>query len=298
MSIRELGYVVIGSPDQSRWRWFGEQILGMAAVDGPDGTLYLRMDEHDYRLAIVRHPEERFIAAGWGVAEKRSFDDLRAKLVADGVAVESADTTALRIRRVHEMFYFRDPAGNRHEIFWGSIADFKPFVSPLGIASFVTGVLGLGHVVLPAPDIEAAYAFAAQSLGFGLSDILTMDFGGHAIKLYFLHCDNRRQHSLAFARMPAANGLVHMMIEVPTLKDVGMALDRVQKNNLQMAMTLGQHVNDECVSFYFLAPGGLMLEVGCHGVLKDWSRHSVFETTLPSHWGHQFVLHDPRYRVA
>jgi 3,4-dihydroxy-9,10-secoandrosta-1,3,5(10)-triene-9,17-dione 4,5-dioxygenase len=293
MSVRELGYVVIGSPNLAEWRSFGEQILGMMAVDGPDGALYLKMDERDFRMAIVPSPDERFVGAGWGVTDKAAFDTLREKLIADGVEMFSPSEAELRLRRVQDCFWFFDPAGNRYEIFWGPVSDFKPFVSPIGLSGFVTGGLGLGHVVLPALEIEEIYDFVTSKLGFGLSDILTMDFGGHPVKLYFTHCDNGRQHSLALARLPAPNGLVHMMIEMPTLKDVGMALDRVQASGLKIAMTLGQHVNDECVSFYFLSPGGFMIEIGWESIIKDWSRHTVFETTLPSHWGHKFMLNAP-----
>jgi 3,4-dihydroxy-9,10-secoandrosta-1,3,5(10)-triene-9,17-dione 4,5-dioxygenase len=298
MSIRELGYVIFGSPDLEKWRSFGEQILGMAASDGPDGALYLKMDERDYRIAVVPAKEERFLGGGWCVPDKATFDAMRSKLSADGIEITSADAAGLRLRRVQDYFAFSDPDGNCYEIHWGPISDFKPFVSPIGLSSFVTGALGLGHIVLPALDIERTYQFVTEKLGFRLSDILTLDFGGNEVKLYFTHCDNGRQHSLALARMPVPSRLVHLMIEMPTLKDVGMALDRVEKAGLQLVMTLGQHVNDDCISFYFLSPTGYMIEIGWEGVVKDWSRHTVFETTLPSHWGHKFVLNDPRYQVA
>jgi 3,4-dihydroxy-9,10-secoandrosta-1,3,5(10)-triene-9,17-dione 4,5-dioxygenase len=290
MAIRELGYVVIQSPNCGVWREFGEQVLGMASAAGPEGSLYLKMDERDHRLVIVPGAEERFVAAGWSVADEPTFLALRAQLAASGICITSGEEAGRRARRVQDYFSLFDPAGNCHEIFWGPISDFKPFVSPIGVPGFVTGALGLGHVVLPTPNIEEVREFVTEKLGFAVSDVLTMDFGGLAVKLYFVHCDNGRQHSLALARMPAPSGLVHLMVEMPTLKDVGMALDRVQKHGLRLVLTLGQHVNDNCVSFYFLSPGGLMIEIGCGGAVMDWSRHSVFETTLPSHWGHHFVL--------
>ncbi|MCZ4344067.1 VOC family protein [Sphingomonadaceae bacterium G21617-S1] len=298
MSIRELGYAIFASPALSQWQAFGEQILGMASSEGPDGSLYLKMDERDYRLVIVPAAEERFVAGGWEVPNKAAFDALKSKLLGEGVEILPSDEAGLRLRRVQDYFAVKDPDGNRYEIYWGPISGFKPFISSIGLSSFVTGGLGLGHIVLPALDIEGGYQFATDKLGLGLSDILTMDFGGNEVKLYFAHCDNGRQHSLALARLPAPSGLVHMMIEVPTLKDVGMALDRVEKAGLQLVMTLGQHVNDDCVSFYFQSPTGYMVEIGWEGVVKDWSRHSVFETTLPSHWGHKFVLNDPRYQAG
>ena len=126
MSIRELGYVIFGSPDLAQWRSFGEQILGMAAADGPGDSLYLKMDDRDYRIAIIPGAEERFIAAGWGVADKIAFDALRTRLTGDGVEVTPGDEAGRGLRRVQDYYWLQDPAGNRYEIFWGPISDFKP----------------------------------------------------------------------------------------------------------------------------------------------------------------------------
>jgi 3,4-dihydroxy-9,10-secoandrosta-1,3,5(10)-triene-9,17-dione 4,5-dioxygenase len=290
MSIRELGYLLFGSKDLQGWKTFSETIVGFAASDAPDGALYLKMDERDFRLAILPDDSERLIASGWEVGGQDEFVALRLLLKESGTKVADGTAKDARLRRVQEFFSFSDPSGNRIEVFWGPISDFKPFRSPAGISSFTTAGLGLGHVVVPAADIEATQAFWSKTLGFNLSDILHLNFGGHDVKLYFNHCRNGRQHSMALAGMPSSNGCVHFMVEVPTLKDVGQALDRVQDAGLPLVMTLGQHVNDDCVSFYFQSPHGYMVEIGCDAVIKDWDRHSVFETTLPSHWGHRFVL--------
>jgi 3,4-dihydroxy-9,10-secoandrosta-1,3,5(10)-triene-9,17-dione 4,5-dioxygenase len=290
MSIRELGYLLFGSGDLASWRRVGEEIIGFSANDAADGALYLKMDSRDFRIAIVPDSRERLIATGLEVANKFEFDTLLSRFQQDDIQPVQGTQEEVQLRRVQDFFWVRDPSGNRIEIFWGPISDFKQFRSPAGVTSFVTDGLGLGHVVLPVKDLDKAQAFWVEKLGFGLSDILTLNFGGMDVKLYFNHCSNGRQHSVALAQMPSSNGCVHFMVEVPTLKDVGQALDRVQENNLPLVMTLGQHVNDDCVSFYFLAPSGFMMEIGWEGVIKDWDRHSVFETTLPSYWGHKFVL--------
>lgn len=288
MAIRELGYLIFASRDLPGWRSFATDVIGLEAAD-VEGGLYLKMDDRDYRIAVVPAGEERLLACGLEVASKAEFEDMRARLRAAGAPVNAATDEERRLRRVQDFVWTVDPAGNRVEIYWGHISGFKPFRSPLGIGSFVTSGLGLGHAVLPAENLDEAQAFWTEVLGFGLSDILTMNFGGHDVKLYFNHCANGRQHSVALARMPSPNGCVHFMVEVPTLRDVGRAHDRVVDAGLPFVLTLGQHVNDECVSFYFRTPAGFMLEIGWESVIKDWDRHSVFETTLPSHWGHRYV---------
>ena len=288
MAVRELGYLVFASRDVPGWRATAADVIGLQAADA-DGALYLKMDDRDFRIAVVPGDEERLVACGLEVANKAEFAEMRARIEASGALLEDGTQTEIKLRRVQDFYWTRDPAGNRVEIFWGHISGFLPFRSPLGIATFVTEGLGLGHAVLPAENLDETQAFWTDVLGFGLSDILTLNFGGHDVKLYFNHCSNGRQHTVALARMPSPTGCVHFMLEMPTLKDVGRAHDRVTDAGLPFVLTMGQHVNDDCVSFYFRSPAGYMIEIGWESVIKDWDRHSVFETTLPSHWGHRYA---------
>ena len=52
MKITEFGYGIIGTTDVEKWRAYGTDVLGMMAVDGPDGALYLKMDERDFRFVV------------------------------------------------------------------------------------------------------------------------------------------------------------------------------------------------------------------------------------------------------
>lgn len=290
MGISELGYLIFGSADVAGWRTLGEKVIGFA-VTAVDAGLYFKMDDRDFRIAVVPDAAERLIASGWEVANQATFEKLRAELTAAGTTVTRGDATERTLRKVQDFFWFDDPAGNRVEVYWGFISSFTPFrAPPTGPSAFNTAGIGLGHVVLPAPNLDETQDFYAERLGFALSDIITMKFGPADVRVNFNHCVNVRQHSMALADMPSANGCVHFCVEVATLKDVGMALDRVQAAGHPLVLTLGQHVNDDCVSFYFLSPHGFMIEIGYDSMVKDWSRHSVFETTKASHWGHHFVL--------
>ncbi|HLG89459.1 MAG TPA: VOC family protein [Alphaproteobacteria bacterium] len=294
MSIRELGYVVIGSPDLGKWRDYGTKVLGMAAVDGPDGVLYLKMDERDFRLAIQKSDRDQLFASGWAAADEASFHAIRARIEKSGTGVEAGSKPEAQMRKVQDFFSFRDPAGLRHEVSWGHVAAFTRFVSPLG-TRFITRNLGLGHVVLPAPNIQPTVEFWSKVMGFGVGDLLHLTLAPNAppISVYFMHCDNGRQHSLAFAELGDPTGCNHMMVEVDSMDEVGRALDRVEQNGVQLTLTLGRHVNDEMISFYMMTPGGFQMEYGTGGVVKDWTTHTVFETTRGSHWGHKFLMAPP-----
>ena len=187
------------------------------------------------------------------------------------------------------------PAGHTLEVFCGAALDSRPSVSAYG-TRFVTGDLGLGHVVLPVPaGDEAALGFYTEVLGFRLRDSMRMPaefFGGQPgdppVWFRFLGC-NARHHSLALAPVPAEPGIVHLMIETAALDDVGRALDRCERRGAPVSATLGRHANDLMVSFYARTPGGFDIEYGTDGQLVDDRTWVSRETTAISLWGHRFA---------
>lgn len=293
MTISQLGYLVIEATDIERWRIFATQVIGMASKDGPDGELYLKIDGRAFRFLIVPGESDRLVASGWELSTQGDFDALRSRLETAGVAVEAASDAERVQRHVTGLVRLSDPSGNGIELYWGPISDFTRFVSPVGVKTFVTGPMGMGHVVLPTTDFDATCQFWETHLGMALSDILripgvpTAD-GGNA-RVHFYHC-NPRQHSLALGEIADPSGCFHMMVEVPDMDEVGLAMDRVAAHQVPLASTLGRHVNDDMISFYIWTPGGFQIEFGCGGLVKNWAEEgNVFETTRGSHWGHQWL---------
>ena len=294
--IRSLGYLRIESADVAAWREFGVRVLGMVEGRGPDAdALYLRMDDFPARLVIVPGERDRLLASGWEVAGEADLAEVGRALDEVGVAVKTATAAELAERRVGQMLRFDDPAGNALEVFCGAALEHRPAVSPYA-NRFVTGVLGLGHVVLPVSDGEAALRFYTDVLGFRLRDSMRMapelfgqPAGGPPLWMRFLGC-NPRHHSLALAPFPAAAGIVHLMIEVASLDDVGRAMDRCARRGARMSATLGRHANDLVVSFYVATPGGFDIEYGTDGRLVDDATWVSRETTAISLWGHRFAV--------
>ena len=103
-----------------------------------------------------------------------------------------------------------------------------------------------------------------------------------------MHADNPRQHSLALYNQGHPSGVVHIMVEVESLDEVGLALDRVKQAGLPILATLGRHVNDNMCSFYVLAPGGIAVEYGYDGLLVDWDHHTPTVSTEGDLWGHEY----------
>jgi 3,4-dihydroxy-9,10-secoandrosta-1,3,5(10)-triene-9,17-dione 4,5-dioxygenase len=294
--ISSLGYLRIESAEVGKWREFGLKVLGMTEGRGPEpGALYLRMDDFPARLVIIPGSSERLLASGWEVADARALAAVGRALADAGMPYKAATDAELAARRVGAMLRAEDPAGHALEVFCGAALEHRPSVSPYG-NRFVTGAQGLGHVVLPVPPgSSAAFDFYTEVLGFRLRDSMRMPAelfgaspGDPPVWFRFLGC-NARHHSLALAPVPAEPGIVHLMIEVASLDDVGRTLDRCTRRGAHVSATLGRHANDLMVSFYVRTPGGFDIEYGTDGRLVDDATWISRESTAVSLWGHSFA---------
>jgi len=293
MDIRALGYFVAQSDAPEEWKDYAEQVLGMMTAPTEEGGFYLKMDERPYRMLIVPGEDKRYLASGWELSGAKAFNDAKQTLLDKGVAFDEADEALCKLRQVQNILIVNDPAGNRHELYWGHMSDCQPFSSPQGVPAFITGDMGLGHTVLPAPNFTETYEFLTDVLGFELSDLFNFKPAPDAdpIRIYFMHCANARHHSLAICEFPVPSGCVHAMVEVDNMTEVGRAYDRQAQHNVKLSATLGQHLNDKMTSFYMKTPSGFDLEYGCGGLQVDnWQEHCAFEFNRVSLWGHDFSV--------
>ncbi|MFI6416861.1 VOC family protein [Streptomyces sp. NPDC050842] len=295
MDIRALGYLRLETTDLDAWRRYALDVLGMVQATGTtDDTLLLRVDDRAYRIAIQAGESDRLLAAGWEVANATALATAAAELEEAGVAVKAADPSELAERRVQGLIHVTDPCGNPLEIYWGQAQDHSALGTPYG-NRFVTGDLGLGHVVLPVPDIEAALDFYENLLGFQLRDSMKLPpqavpTAAEQRDFHWMHflSPNSRHHSLGLYPGALPPGIVHFMVELETLDDVGRGLDRTQAAGIPIASSLGRHTNDRMVSFYAQAPGGFQVEYGWDGLVVDPATWVAKEITADSFWGHQW----------
>lgn len=290
MKIAALSYVVIKACDLQAWHSFSTDVLGMS-VSATDAGLALKMDERAGRVFVESGSDDCYFASGWELRSEAEFRAACEELQRHGVPFTSATQQERKLRNVFDMVWFRDPSGNRHELSYGYVTGFERFSSPVGVSGFVTGKLGLGHAVLPAPNIAETRQFLIDVLGMGLSDILIHHPAPDiAQRIDFMHCDNARHHSLALFEGEVPSGCVHLMFEVTSLDDIGRAYDRMQRTGARLMATLGKHTNDHMTSFYFMSPGGFAIEYGFGGRTIDWDDHTIFESTSVSLWGHDFSV--------
>jgi 2,3-dihydroxybiphenyl 1,2-dioxygenase len=280
---------VVETTDLERWRELAVDVLGMAVGSGPSpDALYLRIDDRPARVVIHPGQTERLVAAGWEVRDKETWQQVVRQLEDAGAPVKVASYQECEERRVQECVFTEDPGGTALEIFYGSslVHDKAPMTHG---ATFVTGQQGLGHVVLPTASIDASYDFYTGVLGFRSRGAFKMSPpGAPPSYLHFLSC-NERHHALALAPWPQDNGIIHFMLEVETLDQVGMALDRLHKRKFPLSSTLGRHTNDNMVSFYVATPSGFDIELGFDGLRVSEEGYTAEVITADSTWGHRWA---------
>src|SRR5699024_1061289 len=293
--IKALGYIEAQTTDMERWRKLAIDVLGFAEGAGPEeDALYLRVDERAARIIVRPGEADQVTVVGGEVRDGGALAGRRAAGEAAGTSVEDLTAEQADARRVESAITVLDPAGIRIEVFHSAVLDHSPVATPHG-ARFVTGTRGLGHVVIPGPDQDEAYDFYVKTLGLlprrGVRLDAPPEAGPMRIRFFGV---NERHHSLAMMPSPKQGpGLIHVMVEVDSLDDVGRAQDRVVAEGISLSSTLGRHTNDKMLSFYVRAPGGWDIEFGCDGMLVDEAHYTAEETTADSYWGHDWSGSEP-----
>ncbi|MEG3125968.1 VOC family protein [Sphingomonas sp. GB1N7] len=281
MELQALGYIGVRSGQLDEWSAYAVGLLGMQKVDAASGMRAFRMDDRKQRLVVSAEDGDTIGFIGWEVADAAALDRLATRLEANGVAVRRGNRALADERRVADLIVFHDPIGNRLEAFYGAEIACDRFVPGRPISGFKTGPLGLGHVVLNVPDVDALLPFYRDLLGFRVTD-----YGLTPYKLYFFHI-NARHHSFAMVGT-GKSSFHHFMVELFSLDDIGQGYDLAQLQDGRIAYTLGRHTNDHMTSFYSNSPSGFFVEYGWGAREIDpatWQPYETFDG--PSFWGHE-----------
>ncbi|MEJ1962709.1 MAG: VOC family protein [Gammaproteobacteria bacterium] len=292
MNITQLGYLGIAASNTDAWRTFAAGFLGMQVIEAGAQRLALRMDARRQRFLIEPAGRDGVAFVGFEVANRESLNEASATLTAIGVHAQRGNTTEREARHVEDFLWFRDPDGNRVELYCGPLDAEEPFTPSRPIGGFRTGELGLGHVVVKTPDFATLERFYREALGFRMSDFIAAT----PFKASFLQL-NARHHSLAIIESPERG---------PASRDGRVQLSRRHRPPLRrgaaaarlVAVTLGRHSNDHMLSFYSRTPGGFMIETGWAGRLIDehnWTPEALYG---PSLWGHERSWLSPEAQAA
>ena len=282
MPVLSLGYLRLESTDLDAWQTFAGDFLGLmpVAAEG-DESLRYRMDHYPPRLVVSPGAESKAAAIGFEVLNERDLRRTVAAVEEAGIKVVEGTDAEADERRVTGFVRFDDPGGNTVELFYGPILDHKPVVLPT-VSSFVTGDMGMGHVIVTGENGRALKDFYTDVLGFYERNTM----GGRERTVWFLS-SNDRHHTLGVTSAPGRGRLIHLMLEAESFDDVGLAMDRREKYGIALMMSLGKHTNDEMTSFYVYSPEMYAIEFG-YGGLAVQGEQATYEITAGAYWGHKF----------
>lgn len=291
-NISNLGYFVIGASNLDAWERFAVNIIGLQAGRKVAGkSLALRADDYAQRILLENNPADDILAVGWELDTEDELLEFVKTLQSRQIPVTEGSRGLASSRCVERLFSADDPNGFKHEFYVGAqrapMAD--AFRSQVLKSGFVTGRLGLGHLVTVAKDLKQTIDFYKTGLGLKVSDYIRAEAApGMVIDATFFHAATGRHHSIATAPMPGfpkkAN---HIMLEVKEMDDVGLAYDRCIAAGLPIIMGLGHHPNDGMFSFYVVNPSGFGVEVGWGGLVVDDDQWEIKRYAQLSDWGHK-----------
>ncbi|WP_448510216.1 VOC family protein [Immundisolibacter sp.] len=281
----ELAYLGFEVSDRPAWDRLLTQVIGMMpGSHNSDGSQGYRLDEFAQRMFVREGTADDVCAVGLAAYDRAEFDALCARLRGAGIEPQAGTPDELRARHVDHLVRFKDPWGHPLELCLGLKTSPTPFGSAVQSNGFVTGDMGMGHLILVMPDLEAAVPFYTDVIGMSVSDTGAEEWAGIVLSAVFLYC-NPRHHSIALAGgVPAVKRIAHFEVHMPSIDDVGLAWDRTRSAGIEVTHMPGRHT-EGVYSFYGRTPSGFEYEVGTEGfrVDENWRQRHLSRFTL---WGH------------
>lgn len=285
----QLGYIGFEVTDVGAWTKLCTDVIGlMPTSENADGCIGFRMDDCQQRLFVREGPADDVCALGLCAASTQEYDATLARLTANGVAFETMSAAAASARGVERLVRVSAPYDTPIEFATPLRSASTPYTTQFPGEEWLTGELGVGHVLLRVPDKDVMAKFLVDCFGFRFSNTGNASWNGHdGAQAAFMNC-NARHHSLAFAtvgeRLPQLAG--HFMLERQKVDGVGLTYDRVRKEGLHVTNSIGRHT-DGSLTFYTQTPSGFDFEIGAESfqIDNDWKAYELSSYSL---WGHEF----------
>ena len=154
------------------------------------------MDHYPPRLVVSPGAESRATAIGFEVLNERDLKRVAAAVEDAGIKVTEGSEAEADERRVTGFARFDDPAATPSSCSTARSSTTCPVQLPT-VSSFVTGDMGMGHVIVTAEDGKALKDFYIRVLGFYERNTM----GGRGRTVWFLS-SNDRHHTLGVTSTP------------------------------------------------------------------------------------------------
>jgi 2,3-dihydroxy-p-cumate/2,3-dihydroxybenzoate 3,4-dioxygenase len=241
---RKLGYVALNVTDVARTAAFYTDVVGLDLVDTSDGTAWLRCGPDHHNVLLYPGAEPGLKRVGFELANGEELEKAKAHVERLGLAVSEAETP-----HQADGFRFIEPNSGMTLEYYSAMEQ-----PPRAFRQSLTKIERLGHVVLAVENYDATIDYLTENLCFRISDFVEGRFA-------FLRCHpNPLHHSFAIGKSPGGNRLHHVNFMVSDIDDIGIAVNRLKRRNVEIVFGPGRHLPSGSIFLYFLDPDGLTVE--------------------------------------
>ena len=245
---RRLGYVALNVTELKRSTDFYRDLVGLTVTESSDAFTALRCSRDHHNLLLYPADAPGIKRIGFELESAADLAAARDYVASLGLHVEAVSPEELKALRTVAAFRFRLP---------DSGLCFELFVQMMQMAQAfeptVTRIERLGHVVINVQDFDGALGWLTGKLGFKVSDFVP------GFAAFLRAYPNPLHHSMAILA-GADNHLNHVNFMVTDVDDVGRAMNRMKKSDVEIVFGPGRHQPSESIFLYFLDPDRMTVE--------------------------------------
>jgi 2,3-dihydroxy-p-cumate/2,3-dihydroxybenzoate 3,4-dioxygenase len=246
----KLGYVELNVSDITKSENFYKDVVGLERVGKrQDGSVLFRCDVDRYSLALHQAKLAGCKRVGWMLEDASQFENLHNRLRERRVPYEEFPASECKARQIGRATRMVEANTNATLEFYVPEDDApnKPF-EPTH-----TKIQRLGHVVFSTPRNKEAITVFRDALNFRVSDSI-----GENVT-FMRPFPNPYHHGIGIGH--GARPLFHHLnFMVTEIDDIGRALNRLKRDNVQIVYGPGRHPPSGSIFLYFLDPDGITLE--------------------------------------
>lgn len=266
---RRLAYVALNVSDLARSTAYYRDLVGLAVSDAAATHTALRCSQDHHNMLLYPAAQPGLKRVGFELETRKDLEIARDYIAGLGLKIEEIAAEELKTLRTVAGFRFHLPgSGLCLEYFVQMMQLAQPFTPS------VTKIERLGHVVINVADFDLAMEWFTQKLGFKVSDFVP------GFAAFLRAFPNPLHHSFAILT-GSDNHLNHVNFMVKDIDDVGAAMNRMKKNEVEIVFGPGRHQPSESIFLYFLDPDRMTVE------------YSFGMETFPEHGAREARLLEP-----
>jgi 2,3-dihydroxy-p-cumate/2,3-dihydroxybenzoate 3,4-dioxygenase len=246
---RKPGYVALNVTNLDRAVHFYRDLVGLQLEEQLGHEVaFLRCSDDHHNLVLYQSTVPGIKRMAFELETPADLDRAEAYLVGQGFEVHEVPEAEIRHLQQGKTLRFHVPHHTLAFEFYAHMERGSDQYVPT-----VANIQRLGHVVIRCKNRDALLRTLTEQLNFKVSD----HFGD---QVAFLRCfPNPYHHSFGVSR-GEEDGLHHINFMVTDVDDIGRAMNRMRKNDVEIVYGPGRHDISNSIFLYYLDPDRLTTE--------------------------------------